>query len=253
MKIIGPLAMWRNRAQREKIYSTSAYWDAKASELEGDAASMWPNNTLNALYHKERMAVISSATGSLTGKNILEVGSGTGNLARFLAELGANVVGIDFSGKAVTIARSNSPSGNPFYRELSVFDLRDECTYDMIVSWGSIVFAAANRIDLLAAMRILRRAAKPGATALLLEPVHRGLVHRVLNIDLTEFCQVMREAGFRVEWVREMHFWPMRFALAFVNWPVWITGPCYHIGQMLMRLPGFRGMGDYKAIKAVAA
>ena len=252
MKITGIIAMWRNRAQREKLYSTAEYWDAKASELEGDAISMWPNNMLNALYHKEQMDLVVDAIGSLHGKKVLDVGCGTGRLSRFFADCGATVVGIDFSGKAISIAQQKAPSGNPVFRELSVFNVNEVDEYDFIFSWGCVVMAATTRNELLAAMQFLRRASKPNADALFLEPVHRGFVHRVLDMDVDEFCEVMQEAGFQIEWIRQMHFWPMRFVLAFISWPRWVTAPCYYFGQRLMRLPGFRGMGDYKAIKAIA-
>ena len=252
MKITGIMTMWRNRAQRERLYSTAEYWDAKASELEGDAVSMWPNNTLNALYHKEQMDLVVQAIGSLAGKKVLDVGCGTGRLSRFLADRGAIVVGIDFSAKAISIARKATPFGNPAFRELSVFEMNELDEYDFVFSWGCLVMAATNRAELLAVLHALRRASKSGADALFLEPVHLGFVHRVLDMSVDDFCQVMLEAGFHIQWIRQMHFWPMRFALAFVNWPRWITEPCYHFGQLVMRLPGCRSMGDYKAIKANA-
>jgi len=252
MKITGIVKMWRNRAQRERLYSTAEYWDAKASELEGDAVSMWPNNALNAFYNKEQMDLVIEAIGSLSGKKALDVGCGTGRLSRFFANRGATVVGIDFSTKAISIARKATPSGNPIFRELSVFEMNEVDEYDFVFSWGSLVMAATNRVELVSVMRKLRCASKFGADALFMEPVHLGFVHRVLDMNIDDFCEVMREAGFRIEWVRQMHFWPMRFVLAFISWPRWVTAPCYYFGQMLMRLPGFRGMGDYKAIKAIA-
>jgi 2-polyprenyl-3-methyl-5-hydroxy-6-metoxy-1,4-benzoquinol methylase len=253
MKVSGLIAMLKNRAQREQLYSKAEYWDSKAEEMVGDAVSMWPNNELNRHYHAEQMALVESALPDLHGKTVLDVGCGTGRLSRFLSQRGALVSGIDFSAKAIDIAKRLSPSGDPSFRVMSVFDLQDEAAYDLIFSWGCVVMAATNRDELLAAMRVLRRSMKPGGQALLLEPVHRGFVHRVLNMGIEEFCEVMRESGFVVKWVRQMHFWPMRFALAFIRWPAFITTPCYHVGQLMMKLPGLRGMGDYKAVCATAA
>lgn len=253
MKVSGLIAMFRNRAQREQLYSTAEYWDSKAEEHEGDAVSMWPNNELNRLYHAEQMRLVEAALPDLHGKTVLDVGCGTGRLARFLARRGAHVTGIDFSAKAIALATQNATTGNPVYRVQSIFDLQDEATYDLIFSWGCIVMAATNRPQLLTALKGLHRSLRPGGQALLLEPVHRGFVHRVLNMDTAEFCTVMREAGFHIQSVQQMHFWPMRFALAFVRWPAFITLPCYHLGQWLMRLPGLRGLGDYKAIHATAS
>ena len=253
MKNSNIITMFKNRAQREQVYSKAEYWDSKAAELEGDAVSMWPNNRLNRLYLTEQMALVVSAVGELTGKRVLDVGCGTGRLSRFLAERGAIVSGIDFSAKAIEIARRHTPSGQPSFRVMSVFDLKDEAEYDLVFSWGCVVMAATNRAELTAAMRVLRRAVKPGGQALLLEPVHRGFVHRVLNMDTAEFCDVMRETGFEIQWVRQMHFWPMRFALAYIRWPGFITTPMYHLGQAMMKIPGLRGMGDYKAVAATAS
>ena len=86
---------------------------------------------------------------------------------------------------------------------------------------------------------------------LLLEPIHRGFVHRVLNLNQREFCAVLEAAGFRNTGARQLHFWPVRFVLAFVPWPAWITTPVYHLGQVAMKLGGGRWGGDYKAISAV--
>lgn len=253
MKVSGLIAMFRNRAQREQLYSTAAYWDSKAEEHEGDAVSMWPNNHLNRLYHAEQMRLVEAALPDLNGKSVLDVGCGTGRLARFLARRGATVTGIDFSEKAIALARQTATSPNPAYRVQSVFDLEDVAAYDLIFSWGCVVMATTRRDELLKALKGLHRSLKPGGQALLLEPVHRGFVHRVLNMDVAEFCDVMREAGFTVRWVRQMHFWPMRFALAFLRWPAFVTVPLYHLGQWLMKLPGLRSLGDYKAICATSA
>jgi len=252
MKISGLITMLKNRSQRERLYSTAEYWNSKAVELDGDAVSMWANNNLNRLYHAEQMRLVESELPALAGKAVLDVGCGTGRLSRFLSERGATVTVIDFSSKAIELAKQQSPAGVPSYRVQSVFELSDEGLYDLIFSWGCVVMAATNREELLRVMKALHRSMKPGGRALLLEPVHRGFVHRVLNMNIREFCEVMKEAGFRVERVREMHFWPMRFALAYVRWPAFITTPMYHLGQAMMRLPGLRGMGDYKAVAAIA-
>ena len=115
--------MLKTRSNREAVYSTAEYWDKKASELEGDAVSMWANNHLNRYYHREQIALIEKILPSVTGKNVLDVGCGTGRTSRYLASRGARVVGIDFSEKAIEIARKQSSGGNPEFQVQSVFDL----------------------------------------------------------------------------------------------------------------------------------
>ena len=83
-----------------------------------------------------------------------------------------------------------------------------------------------------------------------MEPVNRGFLHRVLDMDMGEFCEVLTEAGFRVKKVRHMHFWPCRLLLAYVPWPDFITASLYRFGQGIMRLTNWNAFGDYKAVFA---
>lgn len=253
MKVSSFRDMWRNRRQREKIYSTSQYWDAKAEEHEGDAVSMWPNNNLNIYYHREQVSVIERLFPDVEGLRVLDVGCGTGRNSRYFAERGALVLGIDFSKKAVEIARRKSSGGNPTYRTMSVFDLEERDAFDAAFSWGTVTMACKNRAELADALTRIARSLKPGGKLLLCEPIHRGFLHRVLNMDIREFCAVLREAGFEVEGVLQLHFWPVRLALAYVRWPAFLTAAGYYLGQAVMALFGKKLFGDYKVIYASAA
>ena len=88
--------MFKNRSCREKIYSQSDFWDSKASAFSGKAVSMWPNNHLNALYHKEQLSVLDTYLKQIRNKSVLDIGCGTGRVSRFVASKGAVVKGIDF-------------------------------------------------------------------------------------------------------------------------------------------------------------
>jgi 2-polyprenyl-3-methyl-5-hydroxy-6-metoxy-1,4-benzoquinol methylase len=253
VKISSIGAIWKNRMNREAVYSTAEYWDSKAKEYAGQAVSMWPNNNLNRHYDRETISVITSYLPDVRGMTVLDVGCGTGRVSRHLAERGAEVTGIDFSARSIDIAEGQSAADNPRYRTQSVFELEDRDAYDVAVSWGSITFACGNRADLAEVMARLRAALKPGGKVLLLEPVHKGFLHRVLNMDVGEFCEVMEEAGFKVEDVTNLHFWPTRLALAYLPWPKFITTRGYYLGQWIMAAFGNRAFGDYKAIHATVS
>jgi 2-polyprenyl-3-methyl-5-hydroxy-6-metoxy-1,4-benzoquinol methylase len=242
--------MLKTRSNREAIYSTAEFWDRKASELEGDAISMWVNNHLNGYYHREQMSLIEKLLPNVAGMNVLDVGCGTGRLSRYLASRSARVLGIDFSAKAIEIARRQSSGDNPQFRLQSVFDVDEIARYDLALSWGTFVMAAKNREELLNVLSRVARALKPGGSLLLCEPIHKGFLHRVLNMDLRTFSAVMTEAGFKIEETHHLYFWPMRLCLAYVRWPKFITATGYWLGQGIMGLFGNKALGDYQGIYA---
>jgi 2-polyprenyl-3-methyl-5-hydroxy-6-metoxy-1,4-benzoquinol methylase len=243
-------AMLDQRRQREDLYSTAAYWNSKAQHLEGHAVSMWPNNYLNGHYHREQMTYLAHYWNNARGKYMLDLGCGTGRLSRAFAESGARVLGIDFAAAAIDVARKLSEGDNPSYKVQSVFDLEENACFDLVFVWGVLTVACKNRQELLRAVTRIHRSIKPGGKLLLMEPIHRGFLHRVLDMNIGEFLEVMRQAGFKIEDVTHLHFWPARLALAYFRWPKLITTPGYYIGQWIMRLFGNKAFGDYKAVRA---
>jgi 2-polyprenyl-3-methyl-5-hydroxy-6-metoxy-1,4-benzoquinol methylase len=242
--------MWKNRLNREEVYRTSQFWDAKTVEYAGNAASMWPNNNLNACYQKEQISLIEMVFPELKGLSILDLGCGTGRNSRFLANRGASVMGIDFSANAIEIARRQSSGANPNYRVQSIFELAEPPVFDAVISWCVIAMACRNGTEVLDVLVRIAHALKPQGTLLLCEPIHRGFLHRVLNMDIGEFSDLLQKAGFEIKTIRHLHFWPMRLALAYINWPRLITTAGYYAGQSIMALFAKKMLGDYKAICA---
>lgn len=240
----------QQRRNRESIYSTAEFWDGKAEEMQGDAVSMWRNNHLNHLYQEEQASLIREAFPDVSGLRILDIGCGTGRLSRWFASQGAQVTGVDFSEKALQIARAQTADSNVRYIHLSMFELEYAEEYDAAFSWGSMTIACKEASELADVMHRVHSALVPGGRLLLLEPVHKGFLHRVLNMGTGDFLREMKRAGFDVEWLKNLHFWPARILLAYISWPAWLTRAVYHFGQRLMLLPFFGRMGDYKAISA---
>lgn len=112
----------------------------------------------------------------LAGKRILEVGAGGGSLAVWLAQQGAEVVGIDVSAGILEVARKrakvNGVAGSTTFVHCPVerFDPRaaglDHTRYDAIIG-NNVV----HHFDRHAAMASLCRLLAPGAVAVFCEPV----------------------------------------------------------------------------------
>lgn len=217
---------------------------------------MWPNPSLNPLYQREQIEAVEGVLPDVRGMKILDVGCGTGRMSRYFASRGADVTAFDFSDKAVDIAKAapapppEAPDiqvAQPKYSVNSVFDIDYRQEFDVAFTWGVLTIACRERQLLQQALGRVRDAVRPGGKLLFLEPVHRGMLHRVLSLSLSDFVADLGAVGCDVTLVRGLHFWPARVVLAYAAWPRWMTDPMYHLGQRFLRSPAW---GDYKLILA---
>jgi 2-polyprenyl-3-methyl-5-hydroxy-6-metoxy-1,4-benzoquinol methylase len=250
---IGVRRLWSDRLQRQSLFKTAGYWDERAQRLDGMAASMWPNATLNALHHAEQLALVDAWLPDVAGATLLDLGCGTGRVARHLAGRGAKVVGADFAPACIAAAqRLSSGDGEVEYRVQDLFELEDNGRFDAIVTWAVLAVACQTRAELLRALGRLRRALKPGGRLLLGEPIHAGPLHRVLRLRPREYEAALGEAGLHLERTAELHFWPARLVLASLPWPAPLTRLGWRAGARLLRATGRSGLGDYTVVLARA-
>lgn len=237
-----------NRSNREQIYGTAEFWDNKAKTYNDSAISMWPNKYLNAHYHKEQMLALEKFISDPNKKNILDIGCGTGRLSRMFAEKGASVTGFDFSARSIEIAKKIESKKKPLYKVASLFELNEKNHYDVALTWGVLTIACKDREQLTDALQRIFQSLRNDGILFLLEPVHRGFLHRVLDMNIKEFTQEVKKAGFEIIAIENLHFWPMRILLAYIQWPKWITDLGFLAGQWLSIF--FQNSGDYKVIYA---
>lgn len=238
-----------NRANRETVYSRREFWESKAQDYRDSAVSMFPNRHLNALLERDQFAFIDAALPDVAGAHILDVGAGTGRLSRHLARRGARVTSFDFAPAVVEIARELNLGLCIEAGVMSVFDLDAEAAYDHATVLGCLTTACTDRAEFADGARRLHRALRPGARVAMVEPFHRGFLHRVLDLAPDEVVAELDQAGFTVTARAHFHCWPARFVLSPVEWPAFLTRPAYAAGEAVLRMAGFpAGWSDYTGL-----
>jgi ubiquinone/menaquinone biosynthesis C-methylase UbiE len=138
---------------------------------------------------------------ALAGKDVLDVGIGSGIATQMLAEAGANVTGVDLTDWAVETTR----------RRLDAFGLEadvrqadaeqlpfDDASFDLVFSWGVIHHSS----DMDRALSELVRVTRPGGQIVLMV-YHRHSLFFVVYRGFQRFLPVARRLGLHFEGARE--------------------------------------------------
>jgi 2-polyprenyl-3-methyl-5-hydroxy-6-metoxy-1,4-benzoquinol methylase len=240
--------MIKDRLNRSNIYSLPNFWDQKAENYSDNSVSMWPNNSLNMLYHQEQQDLLKLYFEDLHNKNVVDIGCGVGRMAIYFANHGASVYGFDFSKKTIEIAREKNSHSSIVYDVKSVFEFNEVERFDIAFTWGVLTIACKNQVELDSVVANMNKSIKKDGRLILLEPIHSSFLHRVLRMNLLDFVRILEKNGFKVVEQRQLHFWPARIVLAYIPFPAFITVPVYFIGQFMMKF--FSNSGDYKLIYA---
>jgi ubiquinone/menaquinone biosynthesis C-methylase UbiE len=162
------------------------------------------------IFHPRYMRLTAGPSGTpfslfvdfdrLAGRDVLEVGCGSGIAVQLFAEAGANVTAVDLTPWAVETTR----------RRLEAFGLEanvqeadaerlpfDDASFDLVFSWGVIHHTS----DMEAALGQLIRVLRPGGQ-LVLMLYHRRSFFFLAYRGLARFLPVARRLGFHFEGAR---------------------------------------------------
>ncbi len=255
----GVWQLFRERATRDAIYGAPTYWDARASARRGMARSLWPSNAFNEVWDQRQRELIVRALGSVRGRSVVDVGCGTGRIARFLAEEGSarHVVGIDFSIATVRAARLEAAalvsSGIVRFEQGDVVAGLDGIglgEFDDAIVLGCLSVACRDRDGLARGMANVARLVRRGGRVLLLEPIHRSpLLRRVLALGLEEWIASANRAGLSLLGADRMGFVPVRLVFSVRDLPRPLVTPIFRAGERLLdRAPWLAPLSDYKLL-----
>jgi magnesium-protoporphyrin O-methyltransferase len=186
------------------------YFDRTAVDAWARLTSAAPVSGIRATVRAGREAMratlLSWLPQDLSGRRVLDAGSGTGALACALAARGAHVVAVDLSPKLVALARSRAPEPVRHLIEFRAGDMTDPALgrFDHVVAMDSLIhyraadmariagdlgrradcsvlFTFAPRTTLLSVMHAAGKLFPRGDRAPAIEPVREAVLHRLLR------------------------------------------------------------------------
>ena len=251
--------LFKERRTRGAIYGVPSYWDSRASARQGMARSLWPSNVYNSLWDRRQRQLLERTLGDVTGRKMLDVGSGTGRVTRWLAEQrGARgVVGVDFSQATVDAARHESSalvsSGIVRFEQADVLAGLDKLglgAFDDAIVLGCLSVACADRRSLERALSNIARVVRKGGRVLLLEPIHRSpLLKRVLDLGVEEWVECANAAGLSLQGADRMGFVPVRLVFSVRDMPRPLVSLAFDGGERLLDdAPWLAPLADYKLL-----
>jgi SAM-dependent methyltransferase len=255
----GVWQLFKERRTRSALDGDSSYWDSRAAPRSGMARSLWPSNVFNALWDERQRELLVRALGDVKGRKMVDVGCGTGRVARWLAEQrGArHVVGIDFSPATVEAAKHESSalvsSGLVRFEQGDVvagIDAAGVGAFDDAIVLGCLSVACRDQASLQSAMGNVARLVRKGGRVLVLEPIHRSpLLRRVLPLGLEEWIACANRAGLSVVHADRMGFVPVRLVFSVRDLPRPIVAPAFSAGERLLdEAPWLSPLADYKLL-----
>jgi SAM-dependent methyltransferase len=230
----------RDRKARMRM-SEAEYWDERVRSREGHARSVWHSQAFSEVWNERQARLLSVAfedlLGGMSGRDVLDLGCGTGRITRWLARGGAKAVGVDFSEAAIEAARQDAERealpGSYVVGDVARPPLPfGDGAFDAVVSVGCLAVACTDLASLERAFAEMRRLARPRGIVVALEPVHSSrLLGRVLRAPWRAWVGAAQRAGLRLARRRGMGFVPLRLALSSFDLPPWLVSPAFWAGE----------------------
>ena len=190
----------------EKYKSTKDYWNANLYDQNHSFVSKYGNNLIELLAPQQ-------------GERILDLGCGTGDLAKKLDDLGVNVVGVDHSNNMITEARKKYPHISFLVRDVTELGYNDE--FDAVFSNATLHWVKQPKIALEWIYKSLKQGGrfvaefggKGNVQTITDEIIHQmkdsGMDYKTEQFpwyypSIGEYSTLMEEVGFRV--VFAQHF-----------------------------------------------
>jgi SAM-dependent methyltransferase len=198
-------AYWRAHSARYAAVDRRADPDGLTNVCK-PGAPLWLNRFL-AHFQRISVARALAATGPVGGLRALDFGCGTGRWARWLAGLGARVIGIDIQREALRAARDG---GAAHYSEMSADTLGFRtAAFDLVISVTVLQHLPPAVRE--PALRELWRVVAPGGRVLIHEGERppSGPAPALFPLREEGWLSLFRGAGFQPMFVAGSHYAPL--------------------------------------------
>ena len=146
----------------------------------------------------------------LEGLDVIDMGAGTGRLARLLAPFARSVRAFDTSAAMLAVARAQLKAGGAQHAHVAVADHRalplQSHSADLVISGWSIcytvVWAQDWRTELRKALAEMQRVVRPGGALVILETLGTGFQTPTPPESLKLYFACLEEHGFTSRWIR---------------------------------------------------
>jgi ubiquinone/menaquinone biosynthesis C-methylase UbiE len=207
-------------------YSYSVYADPVTAATFDTRRFSGP---IGELIAATQARVLTSFVGSIHGRPILDVGTGTGRAALLLARGGAVVTAVDASEEMLAIARTRAAAEGAHIRfligDVHALDFPDR-SFDVTVCLRVLMHSPAWRHSLAELCRVADRLVildyPSKCSAALLQSLWRRVLHALGGrtepyrvFSQAEIVQALTRAGFRVRSVHRQFVLPISFHTAF--------------------------------------
>jgi SAM-dependent methyltransferase len=184
-------------------------WDRDVAAAYDEVAEEYTSHFFDELSSKpfDRSLLAKFAQLTPEGRPVCDVGCGPGHIARFLSDLGADVLGVDISPAMVTIARGLNPT--LAFEQGDILRLQfPDASFAGIAAFYSIIHIERSRLP--QALEELFRVLAPGGRLLASFHVGEGEIHReeflgrnvsfhATFFGIEEMTVNLAEAGFLIE------------------------------------------------------
>jgi SAM-dependent methyltransferase len=227
------------------------FWRTRAIRTPDDSrAVLWENIDFNRCLREKEFAIIRKLVekhripGAL---DVLDVGCGTGDVSRFLVDLGfKRIDAIDFP-EMIGIARRRNPHHHIRYIASSAESYRVSKKYGLVVSMGG--FSAMMDRKMFAVIDNCIAMLRHGGYILMIDPFHKYILVRV-KVSAEEVAEYMKRRGLSLVEESGMVFWPFRMFLhrEKTGLTAYQTKVAFDTGEGIMTRLGHRLWSDYKVL-----